>query len=71
MAKIVVDARSGKIVGAHIIGPHATDVVHEMVLAVQTGASAEEVGGMVHAHPSLSEPLMEATEDALGVAIHK
>ncbi len=71
VVKIVADARSGKVVGAHIIGPHATDVVHEMVLAVHTGASAEAVGEMIHAHPSFSEPVMEATEDALGVAIHK
>jgi dihydrolipoamide dehydrogenase len=42
-----------------------------MVLAVHAGASAAEIGELVHAHPSFSEPVMEAAADALGVAIHK
>ncbi|UCC68914.1 MAG: dihydrolipoyl dehydrogenase [Armatimonadota bacterium] len=71
LVKIVVDAASGKILGGQICGPHATDLIHEIVLAVSVGATAQQVGDMVHAHPTLMEPIMEAAEDALGRAIHK
>jgi dihydrolipoamide dehydrogenase len=71
LVKVIVDAASGKVIGGQICGPHATDLIHEIVLAVYLGATAEEVGGMVHAHPTLMEPIMEAAEDALGMAIHK
>ncbi len=71
MAKIVVDAATGKVIGGHVIGPRATDLIHEVVLAVQMNLSVEDLGEMVHGHPTLSEPIKEATEDALGVAIHK
>jgi dihydrolipoamide dehydrogenase len=69
--KLVVEAATHKIIGGHIIGPHATDLIHELVLAIKLGATAEQVGEMVHAHPTLSEPVMEAAEDVLGLAIHK
>jgi dihydrolipoamide dehydrogenase len=71
MAKIVVDAATNKVIGGHVIGPRATDLIHEVVLAVQMGLTADDLGEMVHGHPTLSEPIKEATEDALGVAIHK
>jgi len=71
LVKVIVDGTSGKIVGGQICGPHATDLIHELVLAVHVGATAEDVGDMVHAHPTLMEPIMEAAEDALGRAIHK
>jgi len=66
-----VDAKTGKVLGGHIIGPHATELIHEVALAIHLGATAEAVGEMVHAHPTLSESIMEAAEDALGKAIHK
>ncbi len=71
LVKIVVEAGSGRILGGQICGPHATDLIHELVLAVRVGATAQQVGDMVHAHPTLMEPVMEAAEDALGRAIHK
>ena len=71
VAKIVVDAATNKVIGGHVIGPRATDLIHEVVLAVQMGLTAEDLGEMVHGHPTLSEPIKEATEDALGIAIHK
>ncbi len=71
LVKLVADAATHKIIGGHIIGPHATDLIHELVLAIKLGATAEQVGEMVHAHPTLSEPVMEAAEDVLGLAIHK
>lgn len=71
LAKVVADAATGKVIGAQICGHHATDLIHELVMAVQKGVSAAEVGDMVHAHPSLAEPIMEAAEDVDGRAIHK
>lgn len=69
--KLLADGATGKLLGGHIIGPHATDIVHEVVLAVHTGRTAEEVGEMIHAHPTLAEPIMEAAEDIYGKAVHK
>ena len=71
LVKVVAEAKSGRVIGGQICGPHATDLIHELVLAVHLGATAEQVGEMVHAHPTLMEPIMEAAEDTLGMAIHK
>ncbi len=71
LVKVIVDADSGKVIGGQICGPHATDLIHELVLAVHVGATAAQVGEMVHAHPTFMEPIMEAAEDALDRAIHK
>jgi dihydrolipoamide dehydrogenase len=71
LVKIVADAASGKVLGGQICGLHATDLIHEVVLAVHLGATVQQVGEMVHAHPTLMEPIMEAAEDVLGRAIHK
>ncbi len=68
--KLVADAETDQIIGAHIIGPHATDLIHEMALAIKMEATAEEVAGTIHAHPTLSEALMEAGHALLGGAIH-
>jgi dihydrolipoamide dehydrogenase len=71
LAKVVADAASGRVLGAQICGLHATDIIHEIVLAVHVGATVEQVAEMIHAHPTLAEPIMEAAEDAAGRAIHK
>jgi len=68
--KVIADGRTGAVIGAHIIGSHAADLIHEPALAMEVGASIAEVAGMIHAHPTLSEGLMEAAEDVDGVAIH-
>ncbi|MGH7233407.1 MAG: dihydrolipoyl dehydrogenase [Nitrospiraceae bacterium] len=68
--KMIAETQSGKILGVHIIGAHAADLVHEAALAMQVGASAPQVADMIHAHPTLSEGMMEAAEDVNGVAIH-
>jgi dihydrolipoamide dehydrogenase len=68
--KIITDAKSGAILGAHIIGAHAADLIHEAALAMQLGATASAVAEMIHAHPTLSEGIMEAAEDVEGLAIH-
>lgn len=68
--KIIVDARNGAILGVHIVGSHAADLVHEAALAMQLGATATAVAEMIHAHPTLAEGMMEAAEDVKGMAIH-
>ena len=68
--KIIADAKTGAILGVHIIGAHAADLIHEAALAMQLGATASAVAEMIHAHPTLSEGIMEAAEDVEGLAIH-
>lgn len=60
MAKILADARTDEILGAHIVGPQASELIAEMVLAMEFRASAEDVASVCHAHPTLSEALREA-----------
>jgi dihydrolipoamide dehydrogenase len=69
--KVVTDAVTGKILGAHIVGSHAADLIHEAALAMRVGATAHQMAGMIHAHPTLAEGMMEACEDLDGVAIHQ
>ena len=70
MFKIIADAKTGSILGVHIVGAHAADLIHEAALAMQLGATASAVAEMIHAHPTLSEGIMEAAEDVDGLAIH-
>ncbi len=70
MVKILAGAGSGKVLGVHIIGAHASDLVHEGALAMQAGLTAEAIAGMMHAHPTLAECVMEAAADVNGEAIH-
>lgn len=69
--KVVADAKYGEILGVHIIGPHATDIIMEAVVSIQLENTVEELMKTVHAHPSLSEGLGEANADVLGLAIDK
>ena len=69
--KVIADTATDKILGVHIVGAHAADLVHEAALAIQVGATAAQVAGMIHAHPTLSEGLLEAVEDVSGMAIHQ
>lgn len=68
--KIISDGRTGAILGVHIIGSHAADLIHEAALAMQVGATVTQMAEMIHAHPTLSEGMMEAAEDVTGRAIH-
>jgi dihydrolipoamide dehydrogenase len=70
LAKVIADGKTDRVLGVHICGAHATDVIHEAALAIKLGATARELGRMVHAHPTLAEALMEASEDVHGAAIH-
>jgi dihydrolipoamide dehydrogenase len=66
LTKLVADARSGRVVGVGIVGPGAGELIAEATLAVETAALVEDVAATIHAHPTLSETLMEAAENLLG-----
>ena len=67
MVKIIAEAKSGKILGVHILGPQATSLISEAALAIKLGATVEDIADTIHAHPSLPETLMEAAEYAVGL----
>ena len=60
-AKIVSDAETGRILGVHIVGPHATDLIAEGALAVKFGATVKDLAETIHAHPTLAEIMQEAS----------
>ena len=68
--KVVADKATGEILGVHIIGPEATEIIHEFMLGRTLEATLEEIVHTIHAHPTLSEAALEATLAALGQAIH-
>ena len=68
--KLIGDAATGELLGAHMVGPHATDLIAEVALAIEHEATIESLAGVIHAHPTLAEALMEAAEAAQGKAIH-
>jgi dihydrolipoamide dehydrogenase len=68
--KILADARTDRILGVHILGPHAGDLIAEAAAAMEFGASAEDLAHVCHAHPTLSESLGEAALAVHQRAIH-
>jgi dihydrolipoamide dehydrogenase len=68
--KVVTDTQSGRIVGIHIVGPSASDLISEGALALEMVATAEDMAATIHPHPTLGEALMEAAAASLGHAIH-
>ncbi|MGH7343495.1 MAG: FAD-dependent oxidoreductase, partial [Candidatus Rokuibacteriota bacterium] len=68
--KVVADKATGEILGVHIIGPEATEIIHEFAVGRTLEATLEEIIHTIHAHPTLSEAALEATLAALGQAIH-
>jgi dihydrolipoamide dehydrogenase len=68
--KVIADAKTGEIYGAHIIGSEATELIAEYGLAMELEATVEEVHQTIHAHPTLSEAVMESAAASLGEAIH-
>jgi dihydrolipoamide dehydrogenase len=69
-AKVVVETASRRVLGVHIVGNGAGDLIAEAALAIEMGALAGDIGGTIHAHPTLPEAIMEAAKAALGEAIH-
>jgi dihydrolipoamide dehydrogenase len=68
--KWIADAKYGQILGCHIIGPHADDLIAEAVIAIAAEATIETVAHTIHAHPSLPEAMMESALATVGEAIH-
>ncbi|MHB9041793.1 MAG: dihydrolipoyl dehydrogenase [Melioribacteraceae bacterium] len=68
--KLIFDAKYGELLGAHIIGPEATELIAELTLAKSLEATYEAIVKTVHAHPTLSESIMEAAANAYGESIH-
>ena len=69
-AKIVADERTGQVLGVHLVGPHASDVIAEGATAIALEATVAELAHSVHAHPTLPEAIMEAARAWLGQGIH-
>ena len=68
--KIVSDKATRRVLGVHICGPNASDLISEAALALEMGATAEDIALTIHPHPTLGEAMMEASAAALGHAIH-
>ncbi|MBW7889375.1 MAG: dihydrolipoyl dehydrogenase [Bacteroidetes bacterium] len=70
MVKLIFDAKYGELLGAHIIGPEATEMIAELTTARALETTAEQLYNTIHAHPTLTEGVMEAALDAYGRALH-
>lgn len=68
--KIIRDKKYGEILGAHIVGGHASEMIHELTVARENEYTVEEVDLAIHAHPTLSEAIAEAALDSMGRVIH-
>ena len=71
MVKFIADAKYGEILGCHMVGPHVTDLIHEVVIGMDAEATIDLIGRAIHGHPTLSEVVKEAALDVDGEAIHK
>jgi dihydrolipoamide dehydrogenase len=70
LVKLIFDAKYGELLGAHILGSDATEMIAELGVAKKLETTANEIMNTIHAHPTLSEAVMEAAEQAYGHAIH-
>jgi len=68
--KIIREKKYGEILGAHIVGGHASEIIHELAVARENEYTVEEVDLAIHAHPTLSEAIAEAALDSMGRVIH-
>ncbi len=69
-AKMIVDKSSGRVLGMHLIGPHATDLIAEATLAIEKGLTATDIAHTIHAHPTLAEIMGEVAAKATGMPLH-
>lgn len=69
-AKMIVERSSGKVLGVHMTGPHATDLIAEATLAIRKGLTAKDLAHTIHAHPTLAEIMGEAALKILGSPLH-
>ncbi|RLC03462.1 MAG: dihydrolipoyl dehydrogenase [Deltaproteobacteria bacterium] len=70
IAKMIVEKESNKVLGVHLIGAHATDLIAEATLAIQKGMTAKDIAHTIHAHPTLAEIMGEVSLKACGIPIH-
>lgn len=68
--KLIAEESSDKLIGAHIMGPHASDLISEAALAMKAGLTIRDITETIHAHPTMAEGLMEAADELHGEAIH-
>ena len=68
--KIVADAKTDEVLGVHMVGPEVTELIAEAALAIEMGATSEDLARTIHAHPTLPEAMMEAAEAVHGMAVH-
>ncbi len=69
-AKMIIEKKSNRVLGVHMIGPHATDLIAEATLAIEKGLTAEEIAHTIHAHPTLAEIMGEVASKAMGMPLH-
>ncbi len=69
--KVVAEKKYGEVLGVHMIGAHVTDMIAQAVVAIKLEATVDVMVDTIHAHPTMSEAMLEAYEDTHGVAIHK
>ena len=70
-AKIFTDSETGEILGSTVIGPRASDLIHEIAVAMKGELTVDSIAETIHSHPTLSEAVMEAAEDCFGLSTHK
>jgi dihydrolipoamide dehydrogenase len=68
--KFIFDKETKQVLGCHIIGANASDLIGEAALAIEMGSSVEDIALTIHPHPTLTEAMMEAAKASLGEAIH-
>ncbi len=68
--KVVADAKTDEVLGVHMVGPEVTELIAEAALAIEMGATTEDIARTIHAHPTLPEALMEAAEAVHKLAVH-
>ncbi len=69
--KVVAEKKYGEVLGVHMIGAHVTDMIAQAVVAIKLEATVDVMVDTIHAHPTMSEAMLEAYEDTHGMAIHK
>jgi dihydrolipoamide dehydrogenase len=70
LVKLIFHAKEGNLLGAHLVGHDATELLGELILAKSGGLTRATIGETMHAHPTLTEAIMEAAREAAGEAIH-
>ena len=68
--KVVADAKHGEVLGVHIIGPYATEIIAEAVTAIELEATIEEMMFTIHAHPTVAEALLDGFSSVEGMAVN-